>query len=106
MYNEIFEVTRADYANMISEIKFDARELKENKFDEDNHAFEIYSNKTNKLLCARLSHPVSERPEQYYIINLPDDDERLAPVPRISVVLETKEEVQTFLNKLSEMRKN
>lgn len=105
MYNEIFEVNRADYINMVSEIKTSVREIKENEFDADNYAFEIYSNKTNKLLCARLTHPISEKPEQYYIINLPESDERLASIPRVSIVLETKEEVQTFLNKLNEMRK-
>jgi len=47
--------------------------------------------------------------EQYYVYNMPADDERVAPKPVQIFNLETKEEVQTFfeiLNKLQEHKAN
>ena len=62
----------------------------------------IFHNKnTNKLLCAREYCSLEDVPEKYYIFEIPDNDERQAPIPKYQLKLETKEEVQAFFDFLA-----
>ena len=108
MDNSIYEVTRTDYKSFIEQIIPGCGRVEE--VDAGIYHFSyIYSKKTNKKLCGRRifkgenSH--KHHPEKYYIYELPDDDERRAPIPKMRITLETREEVQAFFDALSKMNK-
>lgn len=109
MLNEsIFEVSRAEYKSFVETIKPETRRLEEIQLDKWHKATRIFSKKTGKCLTSRITHLIEDEemhePEKYYIFEMPDDDERLAPIPRARVILETKEEVQAFFDGLKKLR--
>lgn len=113
MDDSIFEVSRAEYKSFVQEIKPEYRRVEEIELDKWHKATKIFSKKTGKCLTSRVTHLMQDEdkhePEKYYIFEMPDDDERQAAIPRMKIVLETKEEVQAFLDgikKLKEQEKN
>lgn len=64
----------------------------------------VFSKKTKKHLSSRVSDSDLEE-ERYFIFNYPDDDERIAPKPVLKINLETREEVQEFLNAIAKIQK-
>ena len=111
MINEsIFEVSRAEYKSFVEEIKPECRRVEIIDLDRWHKATRIFSLKTGKCLTSRVTHLIEDEemhePERYYIFEMPDDDERRAPIPRVKVVLETKEEVQAFLDGMKKLKEN
>lgn len=107
MDNSIFEVSRAEYKSFIEEIKPEYRRVEEVELDKWYKATKVFSKKTDKCLASRVTHLLDgdkHEPERYYIFEMPDDDERQAAIPRIKVVLETKEQVQAFLDGIKKMK--
>lgn len=104
--NEIYEVSRAEYKSFVETIKPETREIKERDIDKEHKTIEIFSKKTGKRLTSRIIHTAEKNhePEKYYIFEMPDDDERSAPIPKVQVVLETKEQVQAFLDGMKRMK--
>ncbi len=106
MSDDIYEVERNEYAGFIGQLNKQKCEV-EQLYEEDRTIINIKSKATNTLLCKRVI-PESGL-EQYYVYNMPADDERVAPKPVQIFNLETKEEVQAFfeiLNKLQEHKAN
>lgn len=106
----LFSVTRNEYKVFVEQIKPDCRRVEEVELSNNSTAIKIFSNKTGKCLCSRVSYtPLTEgeecRPEEYYIFEMPDDDERQEYKARPRLVLETREEVQAFVNLMSKMQK-
>ncbi len=98
---ELYEVTRDEYVGFLDQIKPECRNVE--KVEEDNIVtLNVYSKKTNKLLCSRVA-PQDDH-EYYYVINMPDDDERCAAKPKRKIVLETREEVQAFFDILNKIQ--
>lgn len=108
MDDSIFEVSRAEYKSFVEEIKPEFRRVEEIKLDKWHKATKIFSKKTGKCLTSRVTHLIDDEedhePEKYYIFEIPDDDERRAPIPRTRIVLETKEEVQAFLDGMKKLK--
>ena len=107
MDNSIYEVTREDYKEFVNQIKPEYRDVKKEEIGTIHTATKIYSKKTNKCLCSRVTYTANygdPDPEKYYIFEMPDDDERLAPIPKVKIVLETKEQVQAFLDGMKRMK--
>ena len=108
MDNSIYEVTREDYKAFVEQIKHGAGRVE--TITAKSYQFSnIISQKTGKRLCGRKTF-IGENshkhiPEKYYIYEMPDDDERCAPIPKLRLHLETREEVQAFFNILSKMDK-
>lgn len=101
MNKEIFEVSRKDYKNYLSELKSEAKEI--HTFTEGMcEITEVFSKNTGNLLISRESWKNGE--EKYYIYSLPEPEERLPSIPRYQLVLETPEEVQNFLNYIKEKK--
>ena len=105
----IYEVSRAEYKSFLETIKPSAREVKEEQVDKRHVAIKTFSKNTGKCLASRLTTIQDDidgnhEPEKYYIFELPEKDESLPPIPKISVVLETKEEVQAFLEGIKKMK--
>ena len=112
MDNNIYEVTRDDYKGFVSQIKPECRDVRIEEIGDTHIAAKIYSKKTGKCLCSRVAYSADygdPDPEKYYIFEMPDDDERCAPIPVQRITLTSKEEVQAFfdaIKKLQEEQKN
>ena len=106
MNEAIFEVSRTEYSAFVRTLKPEYRKvevIKQNSYIYTN----IYSSKTNTKLCSRKTpaDQDSEERETYYIFNIPSSDERLPDIPVRKITLETKEDVQAFLNYISQQQK-
>lgn len=104
---EVFEVTRAEYKEFVDQINPDYRDVRIIDIDDHHQATRIYSRITEKCLCSRVSDIREEAvdPEKYYIINIPERCESIAPQPKIQVELKTPKEVQTFIDALNRLQK-
>lgn len=106
-YN-IYEVTRNEYKGFVEQIKPECRRVEIIEIDKAHTAAKIFSIKTGKCLCSRISYTTEygeSEPEKYYVFEMPDKDERQAPIPKQQIVLETKEEVQAFFDFLAKKAK-
>ena len=108
-YTDFYSVSRAEYKAFVDEIKPEYRDVKETKLTPYSIATQIFSKKTGKCLCSRVTYQErvegEERlPEQYYVFEMPDNDERRAQIPKTKVVLETPQQVQQFLDGLKKLR--
>lgn len=105
MFEDIYEVTHNDYRGFVRQLN----SLRVNKVpikNADNITIgeEFHSNKNDILLCAMVQED-EEQPIKYYIINMPDDDERVAAKPVRHVILREPEEVKLFLDFISSQLK-
>lgn len=104
----IYEVTREDYQNFVEQIKPEFRDVRGMEIGDRHDAIKIYSKKTGKCLCSRVTHngKIGDyEPEKYYIFEMPDADERQPPIPKFKLHLDTKEEVQAFFNAIAKLTK-
>ena len=102
--DDIYEVSRDEYVGFLNQIRPSARATK--TLEEKNYTIlNSYSIKNNNHLCTRMIPKNEDEIEKYYVINMPDDDERQAPKAVRKIVLESKEEVQTFFDILSKLQK-
>ena len=104
MDNSIYEVSRDEYVGFIGQIKPDAR-MTETIEKNNAHIYKIYSINDGTLFCERVIPNDENLQEQYYVYNMPKDEERCAPKPVYKVTLESKEEVQAFADILSKLLK-
>ena len=95
MDNEIYQVERNEYAGFIGQLNKSKCDV-EQSYEENATIIKIKSQATGTLLCTRIIPENGE--EQYYVYNMPADDERVAPKPVQVFHLETKEEVQAFFD--------
>lgn len=100
--NEIFKVIREDYKAFVERFLPGAVMVEEEEYKEGK-ILKVYSNKTNKLLCAQTM--TEEGNSSYYIFEYPEDDEWGPPIPKYKLELQTKEEVQAFFDALAKLRK-
>lgn len=108
MDNSIYEVNREDYKNFIEQMAPGSGQVKHVEAGIYHYTY-IYSKKTNKKLCGKRTfigeNSHKKHPEKYYIFEMPDNDERRDPIPKVRLELKTKEEVQAFFNAISKMNK-
>lgn len=99
----IFEVSRDEYKNFVETINPESRYIEEIDLSRFSKATKIMSNKREVCLGSRVSY-TNNTPEKYYIFELPNKEELNPnpPVPKVKVVLETKEQVQKLLDFLKE----
>ena len=108
MPESIYEVTRADYTSFIEQIKPEHKRVEVEQIDKIHTATKIFSKNTNKCLCSRLTYTADygdPEPEVYYIFEMPEDYERQAPIPKVKITLNSKEEVQKFFDCLAKQNK-
>ena len=106
MSNDIYEVTRDEYAGFIGQLNKEMMDV-EQYYEKDITIIKIKSKNTGIHLSTRIIP--DEGDEHYFVFNMPADDERIAPKPIMKIQLDTKEEVQAFfdaLNKLQQEKKN
>ncbi len=102
MDKSIYEVGRDEYAGLIGSMKIECFDM-EKDYQENQTFIRLRSKKTGKLITERIIN--DDSPEQYYIFELPDNEERQAPKKIRQYKLETKEEVQAFFDILNKLQK-
>lgn len=104
----IYEVTRADYTSFVEQIKPEYRKVEVVEIDPIHTATKIFSPNTGKCLCSRVTYTAEygdPEPEIYYIFEMPENYERLAPIPKMRITLNSKEEVQKFFDYFAQKQK-
>ena len=107
MNDDIYEVTRVEYSSLVETIKPEARDIMQYVKD-DYRYIDLYSKKTHSKLTSRVTYigdMESLRGEKYYIYNLPQPEERNPDIPKCRIILETREEVQAFVDAIARMNK-
>ena len=102
----IYEVDRDDYVGFIGQLNKEMMDVEE-AYKNDTTIMSVYSKATGKHLCTRLIK--DDGTETYYVVHMPEDNERVPPKRVRQIILETKEEVQAFfdaLNKIQKEKKN
>ena len=103
MENDIYEVDKEEYKTFLGQLDATKTHIEES-WVEQLHIIKIISNKTNTHLCSRICDAELEE-EHYFIFNYPDSDERITPKPVLKINLNSREEVQEFLNAISKLQK-
>lgn len=95
------EVERDDYVAFLGQLNKKMMDTEEN-ISGDCLTLKVVSQMTGKPLCARtINQETSE--EQYFIYNDPEPEERVSPKPVLQIKLESREEVQHFLDALNKI---
>lgn len=102
MDNSIYEVERDDYVGFIGQLNKQMMDV-EQAYKNDCNIISIYSKATGKHLCTRIIN--QDGTETYYVVNMPEDNERVSPKAVRQIKLETKEEVQAFFDALNKIQK-
>ena len=104
MNESIFLVDREDYKALVERLKVE--KIRTEKIEEREYTIiKIFGIDSEECICSRKTYNNGSKPEEYYIFKFPEDDEWGPPIPKKKIVLETKEEVQTFFNILSQIQK-
>jgi hypothetical protein len=103
MDNNIYEVTRDEYAGFIGQLNKEMMDI-EQFYQKDMTFIKIKSKNTGIHLCTRIIPDEGE--EHYFVFNMPADNERIAPKPVMKIQLDTKEEVQAFFDALNKIQQN
>lgn len=101
MDNSIYEVDRDDYVGFIGQLNKEKCDV-EKFYESDVIILKIKSKATGTHFCTRIIP--EEGDEHYYIFNMPDTEEMVAPKAIRKITLETKEEVQAFFNALNKVQ--
>ena len=102
MDNSIYEVERDDYVGFIGQLNKQMMDV-EQTYKDDSNILSIYSKTTGKHLCTRIIS--QDGTEKYYVINMPEGNERVEKKRVLQIKLETKEEVQAFFDALNKIQK-
>jgi len=102
MDDSIYEVTRKEYVGFVNQINPDCR-IVENESENGITHSRILSKNTGVILCERVT---TEDEEKYYVYEMPQVEERIAPKPILHLELETIDEVQAFVDMLAKIRKD
>ena len=102
MDNSIYEVERDDYVGFIGQLNKQMMDV-EQAYKNDCSIISIYSKATGKHLCTRII--AQDGTEKYYVVHMPEDNERIAPKRVRQIKLETQEEVQAFFDALNKIQK-
>ena len=103
MDNDIYEVERDEYKTFIGQLNR-AKTHTEEYWEDQYHTLAIIGDISGARLCSRVADAEKEE-EHYYIFNYPVGEEYMEPKPVLRVNLETREEVQQFVNALAKLQK-
>ena len=109
-FRSLYDVSRDEYKDFVSGIKPEVRDIQIVELNEYTTATKIFSKKTGKCLCSRVSYKEyvagqEPREEKYYIFEIPDKEESQPIKGRAKLVLETREQVQAFFDIISKLSK-
>lgn len=102
-FKEYLEVSVDEYRSFTKELKPEFFHKEEETFD-GGKAYYIVSNNSDKLICGNTYDQNTET-VHYYIVNMPEDNERSAPQKIRKIVLESEEEVKAFFDIINKATK-
>lgn len=105
MYDDIYEVSRDEYVGFLGQIKKSCRSV-ETKHIGDERIEVITSSIDKERIFAKQVIIKDEEEPKYYVYDMPLDHERQQPPAVRKVVLETKEDIQRFLDFLGKLGGN
>lgn len=103
MISDIYEVTRDEYVGFLDQIKPECRDTQIIGQGEPYTELNIFSLDGKRHFATRTINEDGE--EKYYVIDMPLDEERKPPKHVRKIILDTKEEVQAFVNILAKIQK-
>lgn len=106
--NSMYEVSRDEYAGFLDQIKPECRETEIIGRGEPYTELNVFSKDKMRhfATCTIQSIEDEDRSEEkYYVFDMPLDEERQEPRRIRKIVLETKEEVQAFIDILAKIQK-
>lgn len=108
-YSNIYEVERPDYQCFIEQLNLNKFNIETVNISKWVIATKIISKNTGTCVCSRVTHipyveGIEREPERYYIFSDPELDERQEPKPKLSITLETPQEVQAFANLIKQIK--
>lgn len=101
MDNSIYEVTRDDYAGVISQINPKTSDVE--TYHEEYGTIIKIKNKDGVHFTTRIIPEDDE--EKYFVFTLPQGEDCLPPKAIRKITLETQEEVQAFFDVLNKIQK-
>ena len=101
MNNEVYKVSRDEYAGVIAQINPQTSDVE--TYHEDWGTSIKVKNKQGLHFTTRLISNDGE--EEYYVFNLPRNEDCLPPKRIRKIELKTQEEVQSFFNALNKIQK-
>ena len=106
-FDDIYEVSRDEYVGFLNQIKPECRETEIIGRGEPYTELNVFSKDKKRHFATRIIQSLEEdkSEEKYYIFDMPLNSERQAPKKVRKITLETKEEVQTFLNAIAKIQK-
>lgn len=102
-FKDYLEVDAAEYRSFVKELKPNFFHKEEEVFNAGK-AYYIINNDDNKLICGNLYNNETEE-VKYYIVNMPNNEARVAPQSVRRIVLETEEEVKAFFDIINKTAK-
>lgn len=102
-FKDYLEVDAAEYRSFVKELKPNFFHKEEEVFDTCK-AYYIINNDDDKLICGNLYNNETEE-VKYYIVNMPNNEARVAPQSVRRIVLETEEEVKAFFDIINKTAK-
>ena len=102
-FKDYLEVDAAEYRSFVKELKPNFFHKEEEVFN-TGKAYYIINNDDDKLICGNLYNNETEE-VKYYIVNMPNNEARLAPRSVRKIVLETEEEVKAFFDIINKTAK-
>ena len=102
-FKDYLEVNAAEYRSFVKELKPNFFHKEEEVFN-TGKAYYIINNDDDKLICGNLYDNETEE-VKYYIVNMPNNEARLAPRSVRKIVLETEEEVKAFFDIINKTAK-
>ncbi len=99
--DEMYEVTRDEFVGFKDQFKSGIY-LTEKDSDDKLNTLKYISIKTGALLCAQ-TEDINTGDMKYYVITMPDDDERKAPPRKRKIELQTREEVEAFFKIINDL---
>ena len=102
-FKDYLEVDAAEYRSFVKELKPNFFHKEEEVFN-TGKAYYIINNDDDKLICGN-SYNNKTGEVKYYIVNMPNNEARLAPRSVRKIVLETEEEVKAFFDIINKTAK-
>ena len=102
-FKDYLEVNAAEYRSFVKELKPNFFHKEEEVFN-TGKAYYIINNDDDKLICGNLYNNETEE-VKYYIVNMPNNEARVAPQSVRRIVLETEEEVKAFFDIINKTAK-
>ena len=94
MREELYSVTRDEYVGFVKQLIPQNMHTEHIENDDETASLKIYANRDDTLIAEQYLN--TDGIYEYYVYNMPANEDRCEAKPVQKIVLETQEEVQAF----------